>query len=109
MYFSHSQPSQLELDVNEYGARRGVVVGPASAADAQALAPQAPAERPTAERPNNPSQHVTPQTSDDCGQCAMCLDKPRFGGPGIKRKGCLAKRNGGAALRAPVAIESEAG
>ena len=25
----------------------------------------------------------------DCGKCAHCLDKPKFGGPGIKRKGCL--------------------
>ena len=25
-----------------------------------------------------------------CGQCVTCLDKIRFGGPGIKRKACLA-------------------
>ena len=26
---------------------------------------------------------------NDCGECVNCLDKPKFGGPGIKRKGCL--------------------
>lgn len=34
----------------------------------------------------------TPSTGEDCGSCAACLDKPKFGGPGIKRKGCAAKR-----------------
>jgi hypothetical protein len=28
-------------------------------------------------------------TSSDCGQCKNCRDKPRFGGPGIKKKACL--------------------
>jgi len=28
-------------------------------------------------------------TSSDCGQCKNCKDKPRFGGPGIKKKACL--------------------
>lgn len=50
---------------------------------------------------------ITPATGDDCGLCAACLDKPKFGGPGKKRKGCLAKRAGGAALRpAAVLLES---
>ena len=30
---------------------------------------------------------------DDCGECVNCKDKPKFGGPGIKRKGCLARRD----------------
>ena len=34
----------------------------------------------------------TPFTGEDCGVCTMCLDKPKFGGKGIKRKGCLARR-----------------
>jgi len=25
---------------------------------------------------------------DDCGQCQACADKPRFGGPGTKKKAC---------------------
>ena len=27
-----------------------------------------------------------------CGECVMCLDMPRFGGPGVIRQGCLARR-----------------
>ena len=50
--------------------------------------------------------HITPQTGEDCGTCLMCLDKPRFGGPGIKRRGCLAKLNTAAGLRPPAVIES---
>lgn len=26
---------------------------------------------------------------DDCGQCQACADKPRFGGPGTKKKACV--------------------
>ena len=29
---------------------------------------------------------------DDCGKCACCLDKPRFGGPGTKRQKCMTKQ-----------------
>ena len=50
---------------------------------------------------------ITPATGDDCGQCLACLDKPKFGGPGIKRKGCLNKRTGGAALRPTAAALCE--
>lgn len=28
-------------------------------------------------------------TSTDCGSCRFCLDKPKFGGPGKKKKPCL--------------------
>lgn len=28
-------------------------------------------------------------TASDCGNCKNCRDKPRFGGPGIKKKACL--------------------
>lgn len=26
---------------------------------------------------------------DDCGQCEMCKDKRKFGGPGIKKQACM--------------------
>ena len=26
---------------------------------------------------------------DDCGQCEMCRDKRKFGGPGIKKQACM--------------------
>ena len=29
---------------------------------------------------------------EDCGECVACRDKPRFGGRGIKRKGCELKQ-----------------
>jgi hypothetical protein len=29
--------------------------------------------------------------ASDCGECQYCLDKPKFGGPGSKRKRCLAR------------------
>lgn len=29
--------------------------------------------------------------SKDCGTCKNCLDKPRFGGPGIKKKACISR------------------
>ena len=28
----------------------------------------------------------------DCGLCKMCLDKPKFGGPGKKKKRCLRRQ-----------------
>lgn len=28
-------------------------------------------------------------TRGDCGYCKNCLDKPKFGGPGIKKQACL--------------------
>lgn len=26
---------------------------------------------------------------DDCGQCEMCKDKKKFGGPGVKKQACM--------------------
>lgn len=31
-------------------------------------------------------------TASDCGFCQFCMDKPKFGGPGSKRKRCVARR-----------------
>mmetsp|Transcript_18537 Transcript_18537/g.58583 ORF Transcript_18537/g.58583 Transcript_18537/m.58583 type:complete len:341 (-) Transcript_18537:902-1924(-) len=28
----------------------------------------------------------------DCGKCTNCLDKPKFGGPGIKKQACTARK-----------------
>jgi len=35
--------------------------------------------------------NCTACSAQDCGTCKNCLDKPRFGGPGIKKKACLAR------------------
>jgi len=29
--------------------------------------------------------------SKDCGTCKNCLDKPRYGGPGVKKKACISR------------------
>ena len=28
-------------------------------------------------------------TRDDCGECLACIDKPRFGGPGLRKQACV--------------------
>ena len=35
---------------------------------------------------------------DDCGTCEFCLDKRKFGGPGIRRKSCVLKQKGRVSL-----------
>ena len=35
---------------------------------------------------------VAAGSGEDCGECATCLDKPNFGGPGPKRRACLVKK-----------------
>lgn len=37
---------------------------------------------------------------EDCGVCGNCLDKRKFGGPGLKRKACTAKRAAAAKVAA---------
>ena len=32
-----------------------------------------------------------PCTRDDCGQCQNCADKPKFGGPGLRKQACEKK------------------
>ena len=27
--------------------------------------------------------------SEDCGSCVFCKDKPKFGGPGVKKQACM--------------------
>ncbi len=47
---------------------------------------------------------------DDCGQCVACLDKPRFGGKGTKKRACverLCRMKGGirtSAASSPVVV-----
>lgn len=28
----------------------------------------------------------------DCGSCISCLDKPKFGGPGVRKQSCIKRR-----------------
>ena len=30
--------------------------------------------------------------SQNCGQCTFCIDMPRFGGPGLKKKACIHRK-----------------
>lgn len=82
--------------------RRGAASGPA-ADPVASLAPKV--EAPGA---SQITPLLTGPADSDCGTCLMCLDKPKFGGPGIKRKGCLAKRTSAVGLRPPAStlIES---
>ena len=32
------------------------------------------------------------KTHADCGKCRMCIDKPKFGGPGRKKQKCLKRK-----------------
>ena len=40
-----------------------------------------------------PPPHL-PRSAPDCGECIHCLDKPKFGGRGTLKRGCLAKVTG---------------
>lgn len=31
-------------------------------------------------------------TTADCGKCKMCLDKPKFGGPGKQKQRCIMRK-----------------
>ena len=34
-------------------------------------------------------RHCSACLQHDCGNCIACLDKPKFGGRGIRKQGCL--------------------
>ena len=44
-------------------------------------------------QPTSAAAAAAAAAGNDCGECINCQDKPKFGGPGIKRKGCLARRD----------------
>ena len=46
---------------------------------------------------------VAAGSGEDCGECATCLDKPNFGGPGPKRRACLVKKTPPSGATAPAA------
>ena len=56
-------------------------------------APAATARTPSARKPQrlNRCGSCIGCESKDCGMCKNCADKPRFGGPGIKKKACIAR------------------
>ena len=56
------------------------------------MAPMLPGALTATETETKPAGTQLPVTAgEDCGQCWACRDKPRFGGPGKKRKRCLAR------------------
>ena len=83
-----------------------VVVGPSEGMVLSVMASEAPeVQNAVASQESNPSGDAV-VAGAYCGQCVMCLDMPRFGGPGIKRRACLAvtqapKAALGSALDAP--------
>ena len=61
--------------------------------DAGATAPAPAGMSPTEGAPSPPlPREAEPNdqpVDEDCGTCIFCLDKVKFGGPGVKRKGCV--------------------
>ena len=55
-----------------------------SVGDVPALLPPQP--------PPSAAAAAAAAAGEDCGECINCKDKPKFGGPGTKRKGCLIRR-----------------
>ena len=37
-------------------------------------------------------QQCTACLREDCGQCKFCIDKPKFGGKGVKKQSCTKRR-----------------
>ena len=67
--------------------------------------PPPPAEEPPPPPPPPPAEAEEPvrrpgpiEGDDDCGTCEFCLDKRKFGGPGIRRKSCVLKQKGRVSL-----------
>ena len=50
------------------------------------------AEAETEARPVPEAVRRAIQQQEDCGECVNCRDKPRFGGRGVRRKGCELKQ-----------------
>ena len=42
--------------------------------------------------PTNAALTNLPPAGDDCGHCAHCLDKPKFGGKGTQKQACVMRR-----------------
>ena len=83
------QPARASQEFTPPALRSSTGSSTASTDPAPAeTAPVAPAE-PAAASAAAPNAAAA---VEDCGVCANCLDKPKFGGPGIKRKGCMSKR-----------------
>ena len=61
----------------------------------------APAPEPAPLAAATEKQEKSEASNGDCGRCANCLDKVRFGGPGLKHKACVTKQ---AVPRTPAAI-----
>ena len=60
----------------------------AAAASAMSSATESGKKRGTLQR----CGQCVPCTRSDCGACQNCLDKPKFGGPGLRKQACEKKR-----------------
>ena len=62
----------------------------ADAAEREKPSNTAPAgDGPSSSAAATAADHATAAAQVDCGTCSNCLDKVKFGGPGIKRKRCV--------------------
>ena len=46
----------------------------------------------TAQRKRARCGHCVGCTANDCGRCGNCMDKPKFGGPGKRKKACALRK-----------------
>ena len=60
----------------------------AAAVSAMSSATESGKKRGTLQR----CSQCVPCTRSDCGECQNCLDKPKFGGPGLRKQACEKKR-----------------
>ena len=71
----------------------GTTIAAAARSSTTAAAIAAAAEQEEKAEAESAEAAAVAAARNDCGECVNCQDKPKFGGPGIKRQGCLALRD----------------
>ena len=64
---------------------------PSTSEEPEAAAPEPAADEPAAAAPAAEDGDAEEWNGEDCGKCDMCLDKPKYGGEGKKKKACEVK------------------
>lgn len=84
------EPGTLPAPLNSGGCSRWRQAGPSIALQASPAAPAVPASEEKGKRARAARcGSCTGCVRGDCGECKNCLDKPKFGGRGIKKQACI--------------------